>query len=244
MIEAQQFRQPPRVDLVTLVAFPHGGILSRIAHHQFRHARLQQVVQPGGPGSFFKRHLQVSAQPIDKLQNHAGFRLDHAFPHDLSCTIPHRNRNAFLVDIHTDILFAIHRGRSFLVGIVLPPKPYSKRGALLYCVPRSPAGMWPTTEALECLCIRSEGAILNYIGGQRPKMWKNILMTPVLIAAMMSTAHAAKQTAFCPYDGEIAQWTGSQKGAYPNQVCEYKHFFFDTKTKQSVKHVFWHACDS
>src|SRR6202790_3565477 len=32
MIEAQQFGQPPRVDLVTLVAFPHGGILSRIAH--------------------------------------------------------------------------------------------------------------------------------------------------------------------------------------------------------------------
>jgi hypothetical protein len=33
MIEAQQLGQPPRVDLVILVAFPHGGILSRIAHH-------------------------------------------------------------------------------------------------------------------------------------------------------------------------------------------------------------------
>src|SRR3984893_6282990 len=42
MIQAQQFGQPPRVDLVTLVAFPHGGILSRIAHHQFRHVRLSK----------------------------------------------------------------------------------------------------------------------------------------------------------------------------------------------------------
>src|SRR6266446_5439587 len=30
-----------------------GGILSRIAHHQFRHVWFQQVVQPGGRGSFF-----------------------------------------------------------------------------------------------------------------------------------------------------------------------------------------------
>jgi hypothetical protein len=49
MIEAQQFAQPARVDLVTLVAFFHGTILSRIAHHQFRHVRFQQVAQPSGP---------------------------------------------------------------------------------------------------------------------------------------------------------------------------------------------------
>jgi len=69
-------------------------------------------------------------------------------------------------------------------------------------------------------------------------------MTPVLMAVMVGTALAAKQTAFYPYDGELAQCTGSQKGANPNQVCEYKHFFFDTKTKRSVKHVFWQACDN
>ena len=73
-------------------------------------------------------------------------------------------------------------------------------------------------------------------------MRKNVLLALVLMAA--SAAHAAKQTAFCPYDGQVAQWTGLQKGAYPNQVCEYKHFFFDTKTKRSVKHVFWRACDN
>jgi hypothetical protein len=44
-LEAQQLGQPACVDLVILVAFPHGGILWRIAHHPFRHPRLQQVVQ-------------------------------------------------------------------------------------------------------------------------------------------------------------------------------------------------------
>ena len=74
-------------------------------------------------------------------------------------------------------------------------------------------------------------------------MKKNVLMTLVLMA-MMGTPLAAKQTAFCPYDGGLAQWTGSQNGAYPNQVCEYRHFFFETKTKRSIEHVFWHACDN
>src|SRR6202166_4470388 len=173
MIEAQQLGQPASIDLVTLVAFFHGGILSRIAHHQFRHVRFQQVVQPGGPGSFFKRDVQVSAQPIDKLQNHAGFRLDHAFHHDLSRTIPHRNRNAFLVDIHTDILFAIHRGRSFLVGIVLAPKPYSKRGALLYCVPtENVTDGWyiDLDTSISCDLPRRPGAFAVLLAGDKGKI--------------------------------------------------------------------------
>jgi len=66
----------------------------------FRDVRFQQVIQPGGRGSFFERALQVSAQPIDKLQNHARFCLDDAFHHDLSCTIPHRNRNAYILRCH------------------------------------------------------------------------------------------------------------------------------------------------
>ena len=60
------FRARSHDDTRRGVAFPHGGILSRIAHHQFRHVRFQQVIQPGGRGSFFKRDLQISAQPIDK----------------------------------------------------------------------------------------------------------------------------------------------------------------------------------
>jgi hypothetical protein len=75
-------------------------------------------------------------------------------------------------------------------------------------------------------------------------MRKTVLIMLALMAAMIGTALAAKQTAFCPYDGQVAQWTGSQKGAYSDEVCEYEHFFFDTKTKRSVKHVFWHACDN
>ena len=91
--------------------------------------------------------------------------------------------------------------------------------------------------------MTAEKAILGYIGGHNPKMRQSVLMTLILLAAMMGTALAAKQTAFCPYDGQIAQWTGIQKGAYPNQMCEYQHSLIDTKTKRSVKHVFWHACD-
>ena len=52
------------------------GILSRIAHHQFHHQRFQQVVQPGGRGSFFKRDVHVSAQPIPlQKQGYRRFRL-------------------------------------------------------------------------------------------------------------------------------------------------------------------------
>jgi hypothetical protein len=43
----------------------------------------QDVVQPGCPGSFFKRDVQVFAQPVEELQNDARFGLDDAFHHDL-----------------------------------------------------------------------------------------------------------------------------------------------------------------
>jgi hypothetical protein len=51
-------------------------IPSWIAHHDFRDVWLEQVVQPGGPGSFFKCDMQVSAQPLDKLQNGHRFRFE------------------------------------------------------------------------------------------------------------------------------------------------------------------------
>jgi len=57
VIETQQLGQSPSIDLVALVAFSHGLVFSRIAHHQFRDVRFQQVVQPGGPSSFLKRDL-------------------------------------------------------------------------------------------------------------------------------------------------------------------------------------------
>jgi hypothetical protein len=40
MIQPQQLGQPAGIDLVALVAFPHGGILSWIAHDKFRYVRL------------------------------------------------------------------------------------------------------------------------------------------------------------------------------------------------------------
>src|SRR5229473_6006278 len=128
MVEAQQFGQPASVDLVTLIAFSHGPVFSWIAHHQFRDVWLQQVVQPGGRGAFFKRDVQISAQPVDKLQNHARFRLDDTFHHDLPGIIPDGNRNAFLVYIHADIFGAGHKGCSFLEGLSSALKTYSKRG--------------------------------------------------------------------------------------------------------------------
>src|ERR1700720_1554 len=60
--------------------------------------------------------------------------LDHAFHHDLSSSIPDRNRNAFLVHIHADIFSADHKGAPPLERLSEALKPYSTRGALLYCV--------------------------------------------------------------------------------------------------------------
>jgi hypothetical protein len=48
-------------DPVTLAALFQQGILLWIAHHDLRDVGLEQVVQPGGPSSFFKRDGQVSA---------------------------------------------------------------------------------------------------------------------------------------------------------------------------------------
>ena len=108
LVVVQQFGQLPRIDAVILVAFLQQSIAARIADHQFRDVGLQQVVQPGGPGSFFKRDMHVSTQPIDKLQNRARFRLDDAFHHDLPGSISDRDRNTFLVHIHADIFGASH----------------------------------------------------------------------------------------------------------------------------------------
>ena len=46
-------------------------------------------------------HLQFSAQPIEKLQNGVHVRLDDTFQHDLAGGIPDRERNVFIVHIHS-----------------------------------------------------------------------------------------------------------------------------------------------
>src|SRR6516164_7311897 len=47
----------------------------------------------------FEGDAQISAQPVDELQNGARFGLDDAFHHYLADRVPHTNRNAFLVHI-------------------------------------------------------------------------------------------------------------------------------------------------
>jgi len=61
LVVVQQFGQLPCVNAVILVAFLQQGIPTRIADHQFRDTGLQEVVQPGRPGSFLKRNVHVSA---------------------------------------------------------------------------------------------------------------------------------------------------------------------------------------
>src|SRR6266446_4549903 len=109
MLEAQQFGQLAGVNLVTLAALFQQSILTRITHQHFRDMRLQQVIQPGCPGSFFEGDMQISAQTVDELQNRVRFRLYNALHHNLALSVPYRNRNRFLVNIHPDILRVQHR---------------------------------------------------------------------------------------------------------------------------------------
>src|SRR6266699_2464488 len=81
---AQQLGQLSRVNLVAFATVRQQGALPRVAHHNFGHMRLQQVIQPCGPSSFLKRDMQISAQPLDKLQN--GYRL--RFDDGLHDTLP------------------------------------------------------------------------------------------------------------------------------------------------------------
>jgi hypothetical protein len=106
IVEAQQLGQPARVALVGLVAFLmeaffRGSHTTKVVTRGFRRSYNQAAEVPSSKGP------AVSGQPLN-LQNHAGFGLDDPFHHDLSCTIYHRNRNAFLVHIHADMLFATH----------------------------------------------------------------------------------------------------------------------------------------
>src|SRR5258708_33332881 len=112
-VQVQPVSQLAGIDPVILV--PLCAILPRIAYHQSRYVWLQQIVQPGGPSSFFQGDMQLTAQPVHKIQNDVGFRLDHTFHHQLPGIIPDRNRNAFLVHIHADIFSASHK-RVFLSG--------------------------------------------------------------------------------------------------------------------------------
>src|SRR6266436_1566805 len=50
-----------------------GTFETKVADQHSRDMGLEQVVQPGRAGPFFKGHMQAAAQTVDKLQNRCGF---------------------------------------------------------------------------------------------------------------------------------------------------------------------------
>jgi hypothetical protein len=95
--------------------------------------RWTEFLRTTGPSFFFKGDMQLTAQPVDKIQNDVRFRLDHTFHHELPGIIPDRNQNASLCTSMPIYLVPVIKGCSFLEGLSQAPKPYSIRGALLYC---------------------------------------------------------------------------------------------------------------
>jgi hypothetical protein len=66
--------------------------------------RLEQIVQPGGPGPFFKGDMQFAPQTVEKLQKAAGFGFDNGFHHQLPTVIEDGDHDGFLVHVQADIL--------------------------------------------------------------------------------------------------------------------------------------------
>jgi hypothetical protein len=64
---AEQIGQLASVDPVILVLRLEQSILAWITHQHFGDVRLQQVMQPRRSGSFFKAHMQTTAQSVGKL---------------------------------------------------------------------------------------------------------------------------------------------------------------------------------
>src|SRR5246500_5898675 len=83
--------------------------------------------------------MHVSAQPIDKFQDHVRFGFNDTFHHHLPSSIPDCDRDAFLMYVHADIFTASHKGCTpFWMVCGKHQKPYSKKGApfyIAYCRP-------------------------------------------------------------------------------------------------------------
>jgi len=91
LVETQQFGQLADVNPVTLVADLQQGIFPWIAHHELRDVGLQQIVQPGGAGFFFKGHVQTAPQATNKLENGLRFRFQDGFHDQLAGGIQNGN---------------------------------------------------------------------------------------------------------------------------------------------------------
>src|SRR5580692_11117799 len=93
--------------------------------------RLEQIVEPGCPGSFFERYGQSSTQSGEELQNGCGFRFQNGFDDYLTHRIQHCCADRCLVNVQPNILFTAHGECSFRRSSCATITTYSQRGALL-----------------------------------------------------------------------------------------------------------------
>src|SRR5438876_59126 len=84
LVPVQQLRQFARVVAIILVPYYSQGVLARVADQHLRNVRLEQIVQPGGTGSFFKGHVQAATKTTQKLEYRLGLRLKNGFHHQLA----------------------------------------------------------------------------------------------------------------------------------------------------------------
>src|SRR5215469_14807488 len=128
LVVLQQFGEFARIHAIILIAFFQQSISPRIANYQFADVGLQQVVQPGGPGSFLEGDVHLSTQPINKLQDHTGFGLDDTFT-----ILPAEFRTAIeMLSLCTSIpiylLLLVIKGCAPFRMVCRTTKPYTKRG--------------------------------------------------------------------------------------------------------------------
>src|SRR6266581_1961332 len=76
--------------------------------------RLEQIVEPGSPSSFFESHRQSPAQSRKEFQNGYGFRFQDRFHDYLALGIHYRYRDRCLMNVEPNILFAVHEGAPFV----------------------------------------------------------------------------------------------------------------------------------
>jgi hypothetical protein len=73
---------------VRSLLLPRSGRAFRgVTHGQFGSTWLDQLRPPGGPGTFFKGHLQAAAESFEKIENGESLGFDRAFHHQLARAI-------------------------------------------------------------------------------------------------------------------------------------------------------------
>jgi hypothetical protein len=88
VIHRAELVQLAGIDAVVLVPDFQQGILARIAEQHSGDVRLEQIVQPSGPGSFFRGQAQTAAQTANKLKNRLRFRFENGLHHQIPDQVP------------------------------------------------------------------------------------------------------------------------------------------------------------